>query len=173
MIETDMDKSRSQKKRESTALQKAGQTLAGLSAARRAKLGLPSDLAAALDDWNTMKTHEAKRRQMQYIGRLMRESDGIEHVLEALEDLQNEHQRQNRVSAHLEDLRLRLLEGTEIARAAVLEEALEGIPGLNRARLAHLVDAALAEREKKRPPKHFRELFRYLRDAEQGKGQEM
>jgi ribosome-associated protein len=164
MTEADMDKSRSQKKRESTALQKAGQALAELSPARRAKLELPPDLAGALDDWHKMKTHEARRRQMQYIGRLMRESDDTERIVEALEALQNDHQRQNRASAHLEALRLRLLEGSEAARSAALEEALENIPGLNRAKLGHLVDAALAEREKKRPPKHFRELFRYLRD---------
>lgn len=167
MVDTDMDKSRSQKKRESTALQKAGEALAALSAAQRNRLNLPADLASAVDDWQKMKTHEARRRQMQYIGRLMRESEETGRVLEALEALQNEHQRQNRAAAHLENLRLRLLEGSETARAAALEEALNSLPGLSRARLAHLAEAALAEREKKRPPKHFRELFRYLRDSAQ------
>ena len=51
------------------------------------------------------------------------------------------------------------------ARAAAVERALAEFPALDQSRLAHLVEAALADREKKRPPKHARELFRYLRDT--------
>ena len=70
--------SRSQKKRDSSALQDLGKKLAALSNAGRAKLPLPPELARALAQYHTITGHEAARRQLQYIGRLMREaaSDG-------------------------------------------------------------------------------------------------
>ena len=171
----DAEKSRSQKKRESTALQRAGEALAALSPGQRASLALPLDLSEALAEWQAVKTHEAKRRQMQYIGRLMRELDDVESLLTRLEDLQNNRQRRNQAENYLEALRLRLLSAEESDRDAALAEALSRLPGLSRARLIHVMDAALAEREKKRPPRHFRELFRMLREAgdeKQGEGDE-
>ena len=67
--------SRSQRKRDSAALQAAGEKLALLPPARQDKLPLPPDLAEALAAFRTMPSREARRRQLQYIGRLMREAD--------------------------------------------------------------------------------------------------
>lgn len=77
--------SRSQRKRDSSALQARGEELTRLSAARQAKLPLPPDLAAALADFRGLTNREAKRRQLQYIGRLMREADE-EGTLQAVFD---------------------------------------------------------------------------------------
>ncbi|MDR1243183.1 MAG: DUF615 domain-containing protein [Deltaproteobacteria bacterium] len=68
-------KSRSQKKRESTALQKQSEILSGLSAAQLDEFMLPAELKAAIAHLRTLAKHEARRRQMQYLGRLMRELD--------------------------------------------------------------------------------------------------
>ncbi len=76
------DKSRSQKKRESSALQKKGEELAALGPGTWKLLPLPELLAEALRELQGMKNHEARRRQMQYIGRLMRETD--EESMQAL-----------------------------------------------------------------------------------------
>ena len=79
--------SRSQKKRDSTALQAVGETLARMPAVRRARLPLPSDLREALEKYDQFSGFEAKRRQLQYIGRLMREAreEGtLQPVLDAL-----------------------------------------------------------------------------------------
>ena len=80
-------KSRSQKKRESTFLQGRGEKLAALSPTLLAQLPLTEDLAEALAFWSTLKTREAKRRHLQYIGRLMREMDNQEELVSALESL--------------------------------------------------------------------------------------
>ncbi len=83
--------SRSQKKRDSTALQKAGEALAALPPAERAAMSVPDDIKKALDDYAGMKDCRARRRQMQYVGRLMREAqedgrlDALHGVLAALE----------------------------------------------------------------------------------------
>ena len=158
-------KSRSQKKRESSALQERGRELASLSPAVLGKLPLAPELAEALAAWRGLKSHEAKRRHMQYIGRLMREVENADELLSALDDLQAETARDAGRFARLETLRDALLNPAGESRAAALERALAEFPALDQSRLAHLVEAALADREKKRPPKHARELFRYLRDT--------
>lgn len=66
--------SRSQKKRNSTALQTIGEELVELAPSQWAKLPLNDDILAALKESKNIRTKEAKRRHIQYIGRLMRES---------------------------------------------------------------------------------------------------
>jgi ribosome-associated protein len=68
-------KSRSQKKRESTALQRQSEILSGLSAAQLDEFMLPAELKTAIAHLRTLAKYEARRRQMQYLGRLMRELD--------------------------------------------------------------------------------------------------
>lgn len=65
--------SRSAKKRQATALQTLGEELLRLSP--EACTELPADLCEALLHFRTLKSHEARRRQQQYVGRLMRELD--------------------------------------------------------------------------------------------------
>ncbi len=160
-------KSRSQKKRESTALQMKGEELAALGPAALAALDLPPDLRAAVTEWRGMKSHEAKRRQMQYIGRLMRELDDPEGLLAALTALQFPARQEAARLNRLEEARKELLAEDENARRAALARILGQWPALDEARLRHMVEAALAERTKNRPPKVYRELFRYLRQADE------
>lgn len=77
--------SRSQRKRDSTALQAKGEELALLPAAKQALLPLPPDLAKALAEFRALPGREARRRQLQYIGRLMREA-GEQGTLQAVFD---------------------------------------------------------------------------------------
>ena len=77
--------SRSQRKRDSAALQAKGEELALLSPARQALLPLPPDLAEALAEFRALPGREARRRQIQYIGRLMREAEE-EGTLQAVLD---------------------------------------------------------------------------------------
>lgn len=85
--EQDEDRvSRSRRKRESTALQKWGEKLAALPPARQEALPLPPDLRDALAEFRRISNREARRRHMQYIGRLMREAEAeglLDGILEA------------------------------------------------------------------------------------------
>ena len=67
--------SRSAKKRQSTSLQRLGEALLALPAARLAQLPLPENLQQAIADFRGMTSNEAKRRQKQFIGKLMRDID--------------------------------------------------------------------------------------------------
>ena len=67
--------SKSQRKRDMTALQEMGEQLMRLSAKQLAVINLPEDLLEAIILAKTLRKNEALRRQKQYIGRLMRAID--------------------------------------------------------------------------------------------------
>lgn len=67
--------SKTKRKNDMLALQALGKTLVELSDQQLAKISLPEKLVQAIKLAHTLKTHEAKRRHMQYIGKIMREVD--------------------------------------------------------------------------------------------------
>ncbi|MCR4667594.1 MAG: DUF615 domain-containing protein [Desulfovibrio sp.] len=78
--------SRSEKKRQALALQELGARLVQCEVSSLAFSGLPRDLRCAVGDYAAFSSREAKRRQLQYIGRLMRElsEEDLEAVKAAL-----------------------------------------------------------------------------------------
>ena len=148
--------SKSQKKREMLGLQAIGAALVELNDAQLTSLELPSELAAAIQEMRRTKGHEGKRRQMQYIGRIMRQVDG--DAIAAQLDLMKQPARREVAQLHnAEQWRERLLKDPDaIARLGVLR------PGADLAPLRKLVQDTLDERAKSRPPRAYRELFRAL-----------
>ena len=71
----DLPPSRSEKKRQSLALQNMGEELTSLGPQEVKNLDLPADLREALQLYARIGDHEGRRRQMQFIGRVMREID--------------------------------------------------------------------------------------------------
>ena len=67
--------SKSKRKRDMQALQELGLTLVNLPASQLAKIPISEDLLELIRFARTLKSHEAKRRHMQYIGKKMREVD--------------------------------------------------------------------------------------------------
>lgn len=164
--QTDLDAdsgrpSKSQKKRDMTALQDLGAQLVDLSAERLAKIGLPDALLTAVRDAQRFTKHEARRRQLQYIGKLMRGIDPtpIQAVLDEIKGVSAEaNARQHR----LERLRLRLIEDEN-----VLGEIASAHPAADLQQLRQLRRSAIKEQQQARPPRAFRELFRILRELEE------
>ena len=75
--------SKSQRKRDMHELQQLGAALAGLNQERLDALELPETLREAIDAYRRTRSHEGRRRQMQYIGKLMRAADA-EPIREAV-----------------------------------------------------------------------------------------
>lgn len=154
--------SRSQKKRDSTAAQKLGTALSSLPKGDLEALGLPGPLFEAILDWKKFPGHEAKRRQMQFIGRVMRDMD-----IAALEGALNAHLAPGRAETEalhgIETLRdtLTAASGDDLERE--LSALAARYPDAPVARLRHLASTAAHERAGKKPPKAYRELFRLLR----------
>ena len=70
-----VEESRSAMKREVEALQDLAVAISKLSDRDVSRLNLPEKLSQAILDYRKMKTNGARRRQAQYLGRLMREAD--------------------------------------------------------------------------------------------------
>src|SRR6187455_2734613 len=73
--EPDLLPSKTRRKQEMHALQDIGEQLVQLDLKRLTELALPETLTDAILEARRIHKHEARRRQMQYIGKLMRDVD--------------------------------------------------------------------------------------------------
>lgn len=80
--------SKSQRKRDAAAVQTLAETLVGLASTALAKIPLSENVVSAIQFAHTLKAHGAKRRQMQYIAKLLREEE-LEPVIHALKLLKS------------------------------------------------------------------------------------
>jgi len=148
--------SKTRRKQEMHALQDLGERLAALSPERLKQLDLPERLFVAVTEYRRFTKWEAKRRQMQYIGRLMRDIDAA--PIAAQMDIWAGTSRAAVDDFHaVEQWRDRLLAGTDALDALSIAH-----PGVDRARFAMLIDRAKAERATGRPPANFRLLFKEI-----------
>lgn len=150
--------SKSQRKREMTALQSLGQSLLGLPDSTLARLELPDGLRQAIAEMGRIRSHEARRRQLQYIGRLMRELDA-EPLRAAIADASGESKPAVALMHRCERLRDRLLEDD-----AALSEVVAQLPQADVQQLRAAIRAARRERDEGRPPRHSRQLYRWLHE---------
>jgi len=160
--ETDTElPSKSQRKREMRALQDLGVQLAALSSGQLEKMGLPEALAAALADAQRFAgKHEALRRQMQYVGKLMRAVDPepIRARLDALRGVAaSEIARQHRLERLRDDL---------LADEKTIDAIVRDFPHTSIQHVRTLRRNAIKEREQQKPPRAYRELFRVLRELD-------
>ena len=155
--------SRSQKKRDSTALQRMGEELSALGPSVLAKMPLTENIRAAILEWQRLGSHEGRRRQMQNIGRLMREEAEPQTVREALDALKLGHAGETASFKRFEKLRAALMIATDAEMDALLAEFAEEAA----AALRDLTVKARNERQHSRPPHAFRALFRKLKSIPQ------
>lgn len=154
----DLEKSRTRLKKEATALQKMGERLVRLSEDQLNRMELPQALLEAIRTVRTITSRGARRRQMQYIGTLMRKVDA-EPIEQALLEIEQGNYRQARTFHRIEAWRDRLVGGDD----DLIDEIVDALPEASRQRLGQLVRSARKEKEKNAPPKSARNLFRYLK----------
>ena len=157
--------SKSQLKRESHALQMLGEALVALPASRLAKIPMPEALADAVAEARCIKAYGGRKRQLQYIGKIMRSIDA-EPIQQAMDELDNETARQNARFHRLEQWRDRLIAEGD----AAFGELLQTYPQADRQHLRQLIRNAQREQAKGQPPKAAREIFRCLRELDDTNG---
>ena len=146
--------SKSQVKRDMLALQALGEELAGQSLERLRSLDLPEKLMDAFVHVKSIKAHGAVRRQLQFIGKLMRTVDPAPLRLQL--DIWAGHSREGVARQHqAEHWRERLIEQDEALTGFLSEFPEADIPALRQ-----IIRNARKEKEEGKPPKHFRELYR-------------
>jgi len=158
--ELDLGPSKSQLKREASALQDLGERLIALNGSQLTEVPMSDQLAEAVRLAQRIKAHGARRRQLQYIGKLMRDEDAGS-IRKALEHLDPASPRAMRVQHLCEQWRERLIEqGNEGVTAFVAEYPQTDVQALRQK--LRLVNK---EREKGAPPKYYRELYRDIRSV--------
>ena len=159
--ELSREPSKSAKKREMLALQALGQALAALSDKQFRKIEFPEDkLREALEAYRAIpdKKHEARRRQMQFIGKVMRgvESESLQAQLDAMEHTDNAEKAKHHQAEQWRD---RLLQEPKDATAFL--DAFQ----TDAQRLNQLIRAARKARELNKDKGEARSLYRVLYEA--------
>ncbi len=155
----ELPKSKSQLKREVNALQDLGSAIVKLGAKDLAKIPLPDKLADAINEARRLNSHGALRRQMQYIGRLMRNIDP-EPIQQALDAIRLCGQQSSARFHAVEQWRDRLISEGQPA----LNEFIGLNPQADRQQLRQLMLNATKEAAQQKPPKSSRNLFRLLKE---------
>jgi ribosome-associated protein len=150
--------SKTQRKQAMTALQQLGEELLRLSASQLDRIDLPESLRDALQEARRITAHEGRRRQMQYIGRLMRQVDP-DPIRRALSVATGESRAAAALMHRCERWRERLL-GDD----AALTEFLDTHPQADAQRLRTLIRSARREQAGGAAPKNARDLYRWLHD---------
>jgi ribosome-associated protein len=151
--------SKTKRKQEMHALQALGVALVELPLSQIDALALPEPLATAIREAQQITSHEGRRRQLQYIGKLMRRVDA-EPIRNALEELQGRAASARARHRRVEQWRDRLLGDDDALTEFAREHAQADLQALRT-----LIRNARKEIAGKREPHAQRALFRILRET--------
>jgi len=152
--------SKTRRKREMHELQALGVALVALPEGMLQAMALDSRLLEAVLDAKRITAHEGKRRQIQYIGRLMRDVDPAP-IRARIAELEGSSAQATARHRRLEGWRERLIADDEALTAFAAEH-----PGADLQALRTLIRNARKEASLGKPPHAFRELFRVLKEFE-------
>jgi len=153
--------SKSERKRDASRLQNLGRALTLLNAAQLAEVPLSDALATAIADYHRFSANEAKRRQLQLIGKLMRNVDtiAIEAALGRIEG--------RSASARLEFRQLEAWRDRLISDPDALTAYLADHPHTDRQELRHHIQRVRKAHGEEQQRSAGRALFRFLRSSQQ------
>ena len=150
--------SKSQKKRDMHELQAVGEQLIALSPDFLKRIELPENLLSAVLEAKVIPVskHTARKRQRQYVGRLMRDVD-VAPIIEQLNALKAPSRKQTALLHLAEQWRDRLLKDDDALDAFIGE-----FPHAANLEIRELIAAARDDTALDKPPKHFRELYHVI-----------
>ncbi|WP_321843154.1 ribosome biogenesis factor YjgA [Paraburkholderia bannensis] len=154
--------SKSQLKRDMEALQQLGVALVELPKDALKRMPMTEDLSDAVHEARRISDHEGRRRQLQYVGRMMR---GLtETEVAALRKAMEEHRGVNKAAT----ARLHWIERTReklLADDEALTTFIRDYPAADPQEGRTLIRNARREHQQAKPPKYFRELFQWIKDV--------
>lgn len=157
-------KSKTQLKQEMQQLQDLGKKLVDLGQAALDKIPLDDELEEAIQLARRInRKKDGFRRQLQFIGKLMRNRD-TQPITDALALIENKHQQANAHFHKLEKLRDEIIANGDSAIQQLIDEH----PQANRQQLRQWVRQAQKQQAENKPPKAAREIFQYLKSLLEG-----
>jgi len=157
--------SKTQIKREMEALQALGKKLMGLSKSQQKKVEMSDTLRDAIAESDRIKKHEAMRRHMQYIGRIMRTEDH-EAIAARIELFDTTSAAHNKMFHQLENLRDALIGENG---QSVQKEYLADNPNIEIQHFRQLVRLAQKEVSLNAKTTNRKKLFKLLREIQDKK----
>lgn len=155
--------SKSELKRQMHARQALGEELTRLNDQQLTALPLNDEqLLRAIRETRRIRSKNALRRHMQYIGKLMRNIDPDE-IAAALEQMRRPEREASAAFHQLEKLRVEVLAGGVNG----VELVMQRWPQADRQQLRQLVLQHQREEKQGKPPAASRKLFRYLRELQE------
>lgn len=155
--------SKSQLKREMTALQKLGEELIAEPRDRVKRVPMPEDVRDAILECQLIKDHEGRRRQLQFVGKKMRSLDPEElAIIQKTIDSWRGLSKADTAAMHaLERRREKLLTDD-----TVLTDLLAQNPEIDGQHMRTLIRNARKEQAENKPPKAYREIFQILKQLQ-------
>ncbi|WP_144823339.1 ribosome biogenesis factor YjgA [Marinobacter piscensis] len=153
--------SKSQLKREMHALQELGKRMLDLSNDQLSTLPISDTLRHAIEESRRIRQNEARRRHLQYIGKIIRQEDdpdAVQRAIDAFDSGSEEHTRRHHLAERWRDRMI--AEGDSAAG-----EFLGYCPSADMQHLRNLVRNARKDAEKQKNTGQARKLFRYLREC--------
>lgn len=160
LLDDDVDYvSRTAAKKEVQAITAMGVTLTELSPTELDQIPLSDTVVKTINDAKAIKSFGAKKRQIQYLGKLLRNED-YEAIEAALQRLQDKHKQNVHLAHQCEQWRDRLLSEGKPA----LSEFVAAFPNQDIQQLRQLIRQAQKEQKDNKPPASARKLFRWVRE---------
>jgi ribosome-associated protein len=157
--------SKSQRKREMTALQDLGAELIAEPRERVKRVPMPEDVRDAILECQQIKDHEGRRRQLQYVGKKMRSltEDEVALIRKTIDGWKAPSRAETAAMHALERRRERLL-----ADDGALTELRAQYPELDVQQMRTMIRNARREQAENKPPKAYREIFQILKQLQAG-----
>ena len=153
--------SKSELKRQMLARQALGEALVALKDKQLARIPITDErLMEAIRETRQISSNSARRRHLQFIGKLMRDIDP-EPIQRALDNLHETRQQANQEFHQLEELRDQVLAGS-----GGIDKVLAHWPDADRQQLRQMALRHQRELKLGKPPATARKLFRYLRELQ-------
>jgi len=154
--------SKSQRRRDALEVKSLAAQLIGLSPALRAQLPLGEDVRKAIEQARAIRSHVARKRQLQFVAKLLRRADP-EAIREALADFDADARKLAARQHRCEAWRDRLIDRGDTALGALRQQR----PDSDGPRLRQLMRTARQEAAGGKPPAAARALFRVLREMDE------
>ncbi|OON60558.1 hypothetical protein B0920_16395 [Massilia sp. KIM] len=162
--------SKSELKRQSNELQKLGELLIAEPRDRVKRVPMPDEVKDAILMCQTITNHEGRRRQLQYVGKMMRtlNEEEVDIIKRTIDSWKGASKAETAALHALERRREKLL-----ADDKALTQLLSEHPQLDAQHMRTLIRNARKEQAENKPPKAYREIFQILKDlAKQPKTQD-
>ena len=150
--------SKTELKKDSKKIQAFGKKISELSSEEISSFNFPDTILKAIKDCKSIKSNVAKKRQVQYLGKLLREIDLSEAYLK-MDQINSNSQFEVRNNHKAEIWRERLIQDKD-----AVTELIRLCPDVDRQKIRQLIQNTLKEIKASNHPKYYRRLFKYIKE---------